>query len=142
LDFFLLEPGRREPDGDRRAFTEDALDREGAATDGRPLAHHRHPIVPLGARRLDVEADPVVTQGHLDLVALLALLLDGDPDVRRLRMLERVHYALSGVVVEQQGDRRRDVHLVDVGMEPNVGLARHLREEPTDRLSEPGAPQG
>src|SRR4029453_12804862 len=27
-------------------------------------------------------------------------------------------------------------------MEPNVGLARHLREEPTDRLSETGAPQG
>ena len=26
-------------------------------------------------------------------------------------------------------------------MEPNVGLARHLREEPTDRLSETGAPQ-
>jgi len=94
--------------------------------------------VPLGARRLDVEPDPVVTQGHLDLVALL---LDGDPDVRGLRVLERVHHALACVVIQQQGDRRRHVHLVDVGMEPNVGLARHLREEPTDRLSETGAPQ-
>ena len=72
LDFFLLEPRRGEPDRDRRALSGDALDREGAATDGRTLAHHRHPVVPLGGRRLDVEPDSVVTQGHLDLVALSA----------------------------------------------------------------------
>jgi len=97
--------------------------------------------VPLGARRLDVEPDPVVTQDHLDLAALIALLLDSDPDVRGLRVIERVHHTLACVVIQQQGDRRRHVHLVDVRMEPYVGLARHLREEPTDRLSETGAPQ-
>jgi len=94
--------------------------------------------VSLGARRLDVEPDPVVTQNHLDLVPLL---LDGDPDVRGVRVLEGVHHALPSVVVQQQGDRSRHVYLIDVGLEPNIGLARHLREEPTDRLSETGATQ-
>jgi len=114
------------------------LDREGAATDGRPLTHHRHAVVPFGARRLDVEPHPVVAQHHLDLVTLL---LDGDPDVGGLRVLERIHHAFAGVVVKEQGDRRRHVHLVDIGMESNVGFARHLDEEPADRLSETRPPE-
>jgi len=94
--------------------------------------------VPLRTRRLDVEPDPVVAKHHLDLVALL---FDRDPDVRRLRVLERVHHTLACVVVQQQCDRRRHVHLVDIGMESNVGFARHLDQEPADRLSEPGPAQ-
>ena len=94
--------------------------------------------MPLWARRLDVEPNTVVTKGHLHLVALL---LDGDPDVRGLRVLEGVHHPFAGVVIQQQRDRRRHVHLVDVGMEPDIGFASHLHEEPTDRLSESRAPE-
>jgi hypothetical protein len=117
LAFFLLEPGRREPDGDRGPFSGNTLDRERSAADGRALAHHRHPVVPFRTRRLDVEADTVVPKDHLDLVTLL---LDRDPDVRRLRVLEGVHHTLACVVVQQQCDRRRHVHLVDIGMESNI----------------------
>jgi len=95
--------------------------------------------VPFRTRRLDVEADPVVAKDHLDLVALL---LDRDPDVRRLRVLEGVHHTLACVVVQQQCDRRGHVHLVDIGVESNVGFARHLDEEPADRLSQTRPPEG
>jgi hypothetical protein len=94
--------------------------------------------VPLRSRRFDVEPDAVVAEHHLDLVALL---LHGDPDVRRVRVLQGVHHALTGVVVQQQCDRRGHVHLVDVGVEPNIGLTCHLGQEPTDRLTETGAPE-
>jgi hypothetical protein len=94
--------------------------------------------VPLGTWRLDVEPDPVVAKDHLDLVALL---LDRDPDVRRLRMLEGVHHTLACVVVQEQCDRRRHIHFVDIGVESNVGFARHLDEEPADRLSQTRPPE-
>jgi hypothetical protein len=94
--------------------------------------------VPFRTRRLDVEADPVVPKDHLDLVTLL---LDRDPDVRRLRMLEGVHHTLACVVVQEECDRRRNIHLVDIGVESNVGFARHLDEEPADRLSQARPPE-
>jgi len=94
--------------------------------------------VALGAGRLHVEADPVVAQDHLDLVPLLR---DRDPDIRRSSVLERVHHGLASVVVEEQRDRRRELDLLDVGVEPNVGLAPDLDEESMDRFLETGAPE-
>jgi hypothetical protein len=35
-------------------------------------------------------------------------------------MLERVHHALAGDVIQEQRDRRRELDLVDVGMEPDI----------------------
>jgi hypothetical protein len=94
--------------------------------------------VSFGTRRRDVETDPIVANHHLHLVALL---FDLDPDVLRLGVLERVHHRLTGVVVQQERDRSRHIDLGDVGVEPHLRLARHLRKESLDRLSQPSAPE-
>jgi len=73
--------------------------------------------VALGTGGFHVEPHTVVADDHLDLVALL---LDRDPDVRRVRVLERVHHALARVVVQQQRDRTGHVDLVDVGVQLDV----------------------
>jgi hypothetical protein len=55
-------------------------------------------------RSVDVEAVTVVAKDELDGVAVT---LDGNPHVGRVGVLERVHHALAGVVIHEQGDRRR-----------------------------------
>jgi hypothetical protein len=54
--------------------------------------------VPFGLRSLDVEPDAVVAQDEFDLVTVL---LDGEPHVRRLRVLQSVHHSLSSDVVQE-----------------------------------------
>jgi hypothetical protein len=56
-------------------------------------------------------------------------------------VLERVHHGLASVVIQEQGDRRRQLDLLDVGVEPDVGLAADLDEESVDRLFQTGAPE-
>jgi len=86
--------------------------------------------VALGPGGFHVESHAVVADDHLDLVALL---LDRDPDVRRVRVLECVHHGLASVVVQQQRDRSRHVDLVDVGVELDV-VPRNVHQEAPDRL--------
>ncbi|HEX9124084.1 MAG TPA: hypothetical protein VF984_12150 [Actinomycetota bacterium] len=66
----------------------------------------------------------------------VALLLHGEPDVRGVRMLQSVHHALPAYVVEQQRDGWRQLHLCDVGVEIDVGVARSLDDEALKRLRE------
>jgi len=94
--------------------------------------------VALGLGGGRVEPDAVVAQDELDLVADG---LDREPDVLGLRVLQRVHHSLAGDVVQEQRDRRRERHLVDVGVELDVGLARRLGDEAVERLGEAGPPE-
>jgi hypothetical protein len=94
--------------------------------------------VSFGLQGLHVESDPVVAEHQLHLVALLR---DRDPDVRGVRVLERVRHPFASVVVQEQGDRRRDLDLPDVRVEPDVGLPPDLGEEAVDRLLETGSPE-
>jgi hypothetical protein len=92
----------------------------------------------LGLRSVDVEAGPVVTKEHLDLVSVLP---DGYPHVAGVGVFQRVHDGLASNVIHEQGDRRRQFDLVDVGgVKPNVGVvATHLRDEAPERFRQTGA---
>jgi hypothetical protein len=94
--------------------------------------------VTLGLGGVRVEPDAVVTQDELDLIAVL---LDGQPHVRRLGVLERVHHSLARDVVQQQRDRGREVDLLDVGVEPDVGLSSGLCDEAAEGFPKSRATQ-
>jgi hypothetical protein len=68
----------------------------------------------LRARSRDIESDAVVAELKDDLGRDL---LDRDPEIGRLRVLEGVHHTFPGDVVHEQGDRRRQCDLLDVGVE-------------------------
>jgi hypothetical protein len=134
LDWLLLlEEGDREPDRDRRPLPRGALDGEPPATDLCPLPHHRHPEVTFGARSARVEADAVVAKGEHDVVALLA---HADPDVPRLRVLQRVHHTFAGDVEDEKGDRGREIDVLDVSMESDRGVTTDLVGERLERLGQ------
>jgi hypothetical protein len=92
----------------------------------------------LGFRSVDVEAGPVVTKEHLDLVSVLP---DGDPHVVGVGVFQRVHDRLASNVIHEQGDRGRQLDLVDVGgVESNIGVvATHLRHEAPEGFCQTGA---
>jgi hypothetical protein len=92
----------------------------------------------LGFRSVDVEAGPVVTKKHLDLVSVLP---DGDPHVVGVGVFQRVHDGLASDVIHEQGDRGRQLDLVDVGgVESNIGVvATHLGDEAPERFRQTGA---
>ena len=81
---------------------------EGAAADGGPLAHHGQAVVPFGAWSLGVEPGPVVLQHELDVVPEI---VDVDPHVGRMRMLEGIHHAFPSDVVHEERDGGREGHL-------------------------------
>jgi hypothetical protein len=92
----------------------------------------------LGFRSVDVEAGPVVTKEHLDLVSVLP---DGDPHVVGVGVFQRVHDRLASNVIHEQGDRGRQLDLVDVGgVESNIGVvATNLGDEAPERFSQTSA---
>jgi len=94
--------------------------------------------VPLRFRRLDVEPDTVVAEHELDLVSHR---FHRDPHVLGLSMPQRVHHALSTDVVQEQRDRRRERHLVDVRVEAHVRVSSRLGDDAVQRLHESRAPQ-
>ncbi|HEX6331437.1 MAG TPA: hypothetical protein VF129_09165, partial [Actinomycetota bacterium] len=94
--------------------------------------------MPLGRGSLIVEADAVIPQVELDLVSRL---LDRQPHVARVSVLQGVHHSLAGDVVQQEGDRCWELHLVDVGVELHVGVPARLCDEAVDRLGNAGSPQ-
>jgi hypothetical protein len=134
-----LQQRARELHRDRRAFADRALDLERAATDLGAFAHHGHAEVTLGARRLGVEPDSIVPQLEHDGIAVLA---NPDPEVRRLGVLERVHDRLARDVEDQQRDRRRQGHLLDIEVVVDVGIPPHFVGERLQRLGQALRAQG
>ena len=65
--------------------------------------------------------------------------LQGHPDVRGARVLERVHHRLAGDVVDEQRDRRGKRELVDVGEEADARPAADVFREALQRLGQAGA---
>jgi hypothetical protein len=128
-----LEQSEREADRDRRPLTRLAPDVERPATNLGSLAHHRHPEVALGPWSGGVEADAVVCQLEFDLVLDLA---DRDPDLRRLRVFQCVHHALAGDVEHEEGDRRRQVDVLNVAMEGDTRVAADLIRERLEGFGE------
>jgi hypothetical protein len=87
--------------------------------------------VPFGSWRFGIEANAVITDHHLDFVTML---LNRDPDVPSHGVLESIHDRLAGIVVQQEGNRRWQVHFRDLGVKPNIRVAADLGEEPLDRF--------
>jgi hypothetical protein len=112
-----LKQGSREPNRDRGAVARSAHDLEFAATDLRALAHHRHPKVTLGARRARIESLAVVAKRQDD---VLAVLRHRDPDIGRVGVLQGVHDALPRDVEDQQGDRRGELDVLHIVVEPDA----------------------
>jgi hypothetical protein len=128
-----LEERPRESHSDRRTLTGLALDFEAAATDLGPLAHHRHAEMPFRPGRGGVETNAVVTELQHDVVVLF---VHADPNVRRLRVLQRVHDSFARNVVQQQRDRGRHLDLLDVTVEPDARIATHFIGERLERLGQ------
>ena len=131
---FLPEERLREPNGDRRSLAWRALHLETTTTDLCAFTHHRHAEVTFGTGGFCVEADPVVPQGENDVVVLLP---NRDPHIPRLCVLERIHHSLSGDVVHEQRDRRRQIDVLDVAMEADRGIPADFVGEGFERLGEP-----
>jgi hypothetical protein len=93
-----LQERAREAHRDRGALTRRALHLERAATDLSTLPHHRHAEVTFGPRRIGVEPHAVVPELEHD---GLLLLVHPDPEVRCLRVLERVHHRFARDVEDQ-----------------------------------------
>lgn len=134
LGRFLAEERLREPNRDRRSFTRRALHLEATTTDLCALPHHRHAEVTFGAGGVCIEADTVVPQDENDVVVFL---LNRDPHIPRLRMLESIHHALARDVVHEQRDRSREVDVLHVAMEADRRIATDLIGEGLECLGEP-----
>jgi hypothetical protein len=89
-------------------------------------------------RSVAVEPGAVVSEDQLDRIALAS---HGEPDVRGVRMLERVHHAFAGDVVHEKGDRRRQLDLGDVGVEVDVGIPGDLEDEALKRIRQACPPE-
>jgi hypothetical protein len=134
----LLEEVFREPDRDRRSLTRCALDLEATTTDLRAFTHHRHAEVTFGAGGVRVEADPVVLQAQHDVVVVLT---NRDPRIPGLCMLERIHHALTGDVIDEQRDRGGEIDVLDVAMEADGRIAADLLGERLERLRQSLCPE-
>ena len=129
---FRLQQRGGEPNDDRGALAGGAVHIEAAATHLRALAHHRHSEVALGTGCGGVEPDAVVTELQLDLLTGLS---HHDPQVGGLRVLEGVHDALAGDVIDEQGDRGRQRDLLHVGVEHDAGIAALFLDERLEGLA-------
>jgi len=90
--------------------------------------------VTLGPRSARVEADPVVLEAEHDVVVFLA---NHDPHVPGLRVFEGVHHTLARDVIHEQGDRGRELDVLDIAMEADGGVATDLVGERLESLREP-----
>jgi hypothetical protein len=134
-----LEQSDREPNRDRGALTDRAPDTERTTTDLRTLAHHRHPVVALGTGSAGIEPRTVVVQLEHDVLALFG---DRHRHVGRVGVLDRVHDAFARDVEDEQSDRRGELDVLHIPVEPDVGITPDLVGERLERLGQTSGAEG
>jgi hypothetical protein len=112
-----LQQSDREPNRDGRALADRALHLERATTDLGSFSHHRHAVVALRPRRSGVEPAAVVLEPQDDVLAFRG---DLHRHLGRIGVLEGVHDPFAGDMEHEQGDRRGQIDVLHVALEPDV----------------------
>jgi len=95
--------------------------------------------VALGSGSVRIEPRAVVLQLQHDVLTLLG---DRHRHVGRIGVLDGVHDALACDVEHEQGDRRRQIDVLHVPMEPDVRIAPDLVRERLERVREAFGAEG